>query len=236
MHKPFTSFLIVVATLCLVSGAHASDSIEGQLDRFKSSVEAQIPGKISLNLRVRYEEFQTPTVDRNGVSARLRYGYTTPEASGLSAMIEGETLWALSSAHRIHPLDEQGRGTELNQLLVRWRDPAHGSVTLGRQIYVLDNQRFIGHVGWRQNIQTFDALATSFTGWSDLALNAFYIGKVHRVNGTSESLDGYGLNLRYQPRPEISLTGFAYLLDFERQTAWSANTFRGSREWEHCPE
>ena len=31
------------------------------------------------------------------------------------------------------------------------------TLTLGRQRIVLDDQRFVGNVGWRQNEQTFDA-------------------------------------------------------------------------------
>ncbi|MDV7400623.1 hypothetical protein RZS08_54915, partial [Arthrospira platensis SPKY1] len=96
----------------IASYAHA-DVIEEQLDSLKKSLQEQVPGTLNFNLRVRYEEFQTPAVDRNGFSARLRYGYTTPDFSGFIAMIEGESLWALSRANRIHPLDQQGRGTEV---------------------------------------------------------------------------------------------------------------------------
>ena len=32
------------------------------------------------------------------------------------------------------------------------------TVTLGRQRIVLDDHRFVGNVGWRQNEQTFDAI------------------------------------------------------------------------------
>lgn len=227
MHKPLS--ILLAATAWLMAQGHLAmlraDSIESQLDSLKATLKEQVPGTLSLNFRVRYEEFVTPTVDRKGFSARLRYGYTTPEYSGFTAMIEGESLWALFNANRMHPLDQQGRGTELNQLFVRWRDAGLGAVTLGRQIYVLDNQRFIGHVGWRQNIQTFDALTGVFTGVPGTAISAFYIDKVHRVNGSNESLNGWGLNVRYSGIAGVALTGFAYLLDFDRQAAWSADTF-----------
>jgi hypothetical protein len=29
---------------------------------------------------------------------------------------------------------------------------------IGRQVITMDNHRFVGHVGWRQDRQTFDAL------------------------------------------------------------------------------
>jgi hypothetical protein len=32
------------------------------------------------------------------------------------------------------------------------------TVKFGRQVIILDNYRYVGHVGWRQDRQTFDAL------------------------------------------------------------------------------
>jgi hypothetical protein len=46
---------------------------------------------------------------------------------------------------------------ELNRLQLQYRF-REGSVTLGRQRINLDDQRWVGSVGWRQNEQTFDAV------------------------------------------------------------------------------
>ena len=50
---------------------------------------------------------------------------------------------------------------EINRLqLTNTRIPMT-TVTLGRQRIVLDDQRFVGNVGWRQNEQTFDRCVSS---------------------------------------------------------------------------
>ncbi|MCC5838898.1 MAG: alginate export family protein [Opitutales bacterium] len=214
----------LAAALCALSPSLAADPLEAALDDFFASIEEAVPGKFSLNSRTRYERFATPAVDRRGFSQRFRYGYATPDFEGFGAYIEGETLFALNGSHRIHPLDQAGSGTELNQLRLHYADPALGRITLGRQIYTLDDQRFIGHVGWRQNIQTFDALTAAFTGVENLAVNAFYLDRVKRVDGSGQDLTGLGLNLRYTVAPSLAVTAFAYRLDFDRMAAWSNDT------------
>jgi len=187
-------------------------------------LDEAVPGTINLDIRTRFEHFRTPAEERNGVSQRLRYGYTTPAFSGFSGMIEGETLYALNGSDQIHPLDQAGRGTELNQLWLQYRGDEVGQVRLGRQIYSLDDHRFIGHVGWRQNIQTFDAATLGLTPTDDFTINAFYIDRVNRVNGMDEELDGFGLNLNYAVAPWLNATAFYYSLRFDNQPGWSNDT------------
>ncbi|WP_246283085.1 alginate export family protein [Marinifaba aquimaris] len=47
--------------------------------------------------------------------------------------------------------------TEVDQALLQYKGKSW-TTKLGRQIIALDGQRFVGHVGWRQDSQTFDAL------------------------------------------------------------------------------
>lgn len=203
----------------------AADKVASSLDDFFEVVDDAFPGRISLNVRTRYESFKTPAVNRNGFSQRLRYGYATPDFNGFGALVEGETLYGLNGSERMHPLDEAGSGTELNQLRVHYQNADYGRITLGRQIYTLDDQRFIGHVGWRQNIQTFDALTGAYTGIENFTANAFFIDRVKRVNGEGVDLDGLGLNLRYVFAPWIGVSAFYYSLDFDRVQAWSNDTY-----------
>ena len=98
----------------------------------------------NFNIRTRFEHFRTPAEERNGFSQLLRYGYTTPAFSGFSAMIEGETLYALNGSDEIHPLDQAGRGTKINQLWIQYQEDGLGQLRLGRQAHTLDDHRFIG--------------------------------------------------------------------------------------------
>ncbi len=203
-----------------------ADPVESSLDSAFGKVEETVPGKFSINARLRYELFDldngVAANDRDGTSLRVRYGYTTPNFSGFTAMVEGETLTRVGGDHDdIHFLDDAGDGTDLNQLWVQYKDADYGSAKVGRQIYALDDHRFIGHVGWRQNIQTFDAATGEFSGIDDLSIKAFYLAEQNAVNGTHNELDAYGLNVSYAFSKGFTLTGFYY--DIEGDDVGNAN-------------
>lgn len=193
----------------------SADPVESSLDTTFAKLEETVPGKFSINSVLRYEVFDlangVPANDRDGTSLRVRYGYTTPDFSGFTAMIEGETLTRVGGdAADIHPLDDAGDGTDLNQLWVQYKNADYGSLKLGRQIYALDDHRFIGHVGWRQNIQVFDAATFDYTAVKKLSIKGFYLAEQHAVNGTHNELDAVGLNATYAFAEGFKLTGFIY--------------------------
>ncbi len=176
-------------------------------------------GKLNLDARVRYEYngLNNGSDDINGFGLRTRLGYTIGEGEDLSAMVEVEDI------HFIDSKDRPGLDvptTELNQAWVS----AQGA-KIGRQIYTLDDHRFIGHVGWRQNIQTFDAITGSIDIDSDSKLNLGYLHTVQRVNATSQDLSGILVNGSRKISDAFSLTAFAYLLDFDKPVLASSDSF-----------
>lgn len=184
-------------------------------------------GKFHLDSRLRFEHFHSDPSsprDGDGFSLRTRFGFTTAPLHGFHASIEAENVEALSSKDEINPLDAAGTGTHINQFWGAYTQPDLGSIKVGRQIYTLDDHRFIGHVGWRQNIQTFDAATAKLTPLPGLALQPFYIGQVNRVNGQSTDLDGFGLNAAYTVAPGATLAAFGYSLDFDQAPAFSNDT------------
>ena len=81
-----------------------------------------------------------------------------------------------------YPIVNDPEVTELNRLQLTWTPSAAFSTVIGRQRVILDDQRFVGNVGWRQDEQTFDAARV------DLAHGRFkatyvYISKVNRIFG-----------------------------------------------------
>ena len=210
-----------LAALALSGAAYSlsADSVEAALDASKAKLSESIPGKVSVNTRLRYEVFDAEGGrDVDGTSIRARYGYTTPNFSGFTAMVEGETISRVGGeAGDMHPLDAPGDGTDLNQLWVQYADEAYGKVKVGRQIYTLDDHRFVGHVGWRQNIQVFDAATFDYTGIDKLSVKGFFIDERHLVTGAHNKTDSFGLNVSYAFLPNFKLTGFYY--DIEGQDA-----------------
>lgn len=229
MKSLHTASALTALALAASSSCLLADPVESSLDSTFGKLEESVPGKFNIDARLRYESFDldngVPASDRDGTSLRVRYGYTTPAFSGFTAMVEGETLTRVGGdAADIHPADDAGDGTDLNQLWVNYKNDDFGSVKLGRQIYTLDDHRFVGHVGWRQNIQVFDALTAAFTAVDKLTISGFYIDEVHSVNGAHNDLDALGLNASLAFSKELKVTAFMYNIEGEDNVAQSADT------------
>ena len=147
------------------------------------------------NARLRQESVSDDAFarDADATTLRLRAGLRIRAESGFNALLEGEGTAAAGSynsgatGETTRPAIIDARGIELNQAFVGWNDTRFGA-TLGRQRLAFDNQRWIGNSGWRQNEQTFDAVAAQWNitgGW-----NARYawLERVHRVAG-EDALD-----------------------------------------------
>ncbi|WP_333574113.1 alginate export family protein [Sphingomonas sp.] len=94
------------------------------------------------------------------------------------------------------------------------------TVTAGRQRIALDEERFVGNVGFRNNAQTFDAVRAELVPVKGVKLDVAYAWDVRTIWGS----DGRGARQRgvggdnvfanlSVATPIGSLTGFAYLVD-----------------------
>lgn len=121
------------------------------------------------NARLRVEAVDQKASDGHALTLRLRAGAKASKGH-FSILAEGEGTIALVDNYNAFPfpiIDSQRRpqysviadpeNIELNRLQVEYR---HGgnALTVGRQRINLDDQRWVGSVGWRQNEQTFDAV------------------------------------------------------------------------------
>ncbi|HOB13188.1 MAG TPA: alginate export family protein [Novosphingobium sp.] len=181
--------------------------------------------------RLRYENVDTPTLEADALTLRLRAGFEVKHKAGLSFLAEAEgTLAAITdyNAFGFTITDSQRRpayavvadpmNVELNRLQVQYKSKAV-TVTLGRQRINLDDQRFVGSVGWRQNEQTFDALRGE-ARIGPVSLDATYATSQRTILGIDAgprlAYDGdfafLGAGAKLGP---VSVKAFAYLLDYD---------------------
>lgn len=200
----------------------------------------QVQGTVSLNARLRYEGVeQTGLRDANALTLRTRLGFTSADYRSWQFMLEAENITAADgAAYNQAGLNPGGLGkavvadpetTELNQAWVAFTQ-CNTTLHLGRQRLVLDNARFVGDVGWRQNQQTFDALVVRSRPRPELTLTYAYLDRINRVLGRDHpqgrwSSDSHLLNASLTTGTIGKLTGYAYLLDFRNATAQSNMTF-----------
>lgn len=94
------------------------------------------------------------------------------------------------------------------------------ALTAGRQRIALDDERFVGNVGFRQNAQTFDAVRAEVTPLPGLKADVAYAWSVRTIWGVEgtgarqRAVGGDNLlaNLSYAS-PIGTITGFGYLVD-----------------------
>lgn len=237
------------ATATTTDKAAAAIKEQNPVDKFFNGKlpDAIAKGKFNLNVRMRYER-----VDQDGVAAitkpadaftlRTRFGFTTAPLYGFQAMIEGENVAVLgdenynasgsnNEPHR--PVVADPPTTEMNQAWVSYSYTNIFTTKVGRQRIVLDNHRFVGDVGWRQNMQTFDAATFQLNPIKDLSIYYAYLWEVHRVFGDVSGLpdnsafhdfdsSSHLINISYAPCKYFRIVGYGYLLDLDLNNGTAA--------------
>ena len=180
-------------------------------------------GKISADFRLRYENVDQDNALKNAdaLTLRSRLGYTTADFLGFSAMLEFEDSREVGvdnyddglGSNPKYSVVTDPETTELDQGFVQYQNWG-GTARLGRQVITLDNQRFVGDVGWRQDRQTFDAFNLAYQPIDDLKLTYTYINKRNRIFAEDRDLDAKDnlLNAGYQT-PFGTLAVYGYLLE-----------------------
>lgn len=213
----------IAAALCgIAAGAHASPDTMGPLGGALSQT------KLLLDTRMRYEgvEQDPLTDDAQAITLRARIGFETGKAWGTSLLAEGDLIWPIASDYNSttngktqYPIVADPETYEVNRLQLTNTSLAGTTITLGRQRIVLDDHRFVGNVGWRQNEQTFDSLRVVNKSLQNVTFDVAYLNQVNRVFGKESAQGRYEgdsvlANVSYQ-FPIGKLTGFGYLLKFE---------------------
>lgn len=198
-------------------------------------------GKVILEARLRAEFVEQANIanEASAYTLRTRLGWETAAWNGFTGLIEFENVTQLSdedynsgiNGKTSFPTVSDPEGTEINRAQISWSPSPMFQAVLGRQRIMLDDQRFIGNVGWRQDEQTFDAAR------ADLALGKFkatyiYSNYVNRILADERDWDGEInlLNASYAFADPLKLTGFAYLTDIETAGATgNSNQTYGAR-------
>jgi hypothetical protein len=173
--------------------------------------------------------------DADALTLRARLGFETGKAWKTSLIAEAELLWPLqddynstTNGHTAFPIVNDPESYEINRLQLANTSLPDTTIVVGRQRVVLDDERFISRVGWRQNEQTFDAVHVINKSAGKLTIDATYFDQVNRVLGRESPLgryhgDSYLANVAY-PTPIGNLVGFGYWLDFDEAPRDSSQT------------
>jgi hypothetical protein len=212
----------------------------------KTFTESMQQGSVvKINFRTRYEDVTEDIINATGETvgektadawttrSRLSYQSGVWNGFGFTAEMDNVSEMTNDVDYRTaanDPLNITSAviadpvGTELNQGFISYTT-FNNQIKYGRQRLILDNARFIGNVGWRQNEQTYDGVSLTNKAIRYTNFTYAYIKNVNRVFGEDNAalgdlnMNSHVLNASYTGFDAGKLIGYAYLLDVENPIA-----------------
>lgn len=217
------ALLSLVAASASALAADVTKSIEDALN-FGSEGKN---GAVKIDLNYRYENVDQDISTQkiaNANTIRTRLGLISPKFHGLQGYVEYEGTHALQSDYNNGRNNKPEYSTvadpaynELNQLWISYSGVPDTLIKGGRQRIKLDDERFIGNVGWRQLETTFDSVLITNQSIANLTANVGYIGNVQTFISTTENINAPIINLNYKVGEYGNLVGYGYWLGYTEQ-------------------
>jgi hypothetical protein len=207
-------------------------------------------GKLDLSVRLRYESVgddapqPAPNAnlrlkDAHALTLRTALGYTTGSLYNFNAYVQIEDVRAADEdayndggrngvTNRAAVVDPEG--TEVNQAFLRFGGVPRTVLTYGRQELTHREaplHRYLGNVGFRQNMQTYDAFRAVNLALPKTVVDYAYIWNANRIFGEDNPnpelrdlrMHSHVLNVQYSGLEAGKLEAYAYLLDFVGRTS-----------------
>lgn len=187
--------------------------------------DLQVKPLLEARLRWEHADQAGATLASDAVTTRVRAG-AAADLGAFSALVEAQGTFApvddyydgLNGGAAARPLIADPENIAIARAQLRYRAGAL-TLTAGRQGIALDDERFVGSSGFRQNAQSFDAARAE---WRLGAVKAdlSYVWSVRTIWGVdgagarqrAVSGDTFLVNLSART-PLGTLTGFGYLID-----------------------
>jgi len=218
-------FLASTIAVMSVMPAHAADTLAGAIKE----------GDATLSFRLRYEDVtdKSAAEDANALTLKTRLNYKTGDFNGISALVEFDDVTELDEVDYNAVVDGPStatkivdpEGTEVNQAYLAFSGLDKTVIKAGRQRILLDNQRFVGGVGFRQNEQTYDALTLTNKSLPDTTLFYGYVGEVNGIVGKATKHDTHLLNAKYTGFDAGALTAYYYNFAEDKVGGYDLDTY-----------
>ena len=220
-----------------LAGSYSSIVFAESTTTNTSIADAVTSGKTKINLNLRYETVDQDNAlkDANALTLRTRLTYETGTISGFSSLVEFEDSRTVLGTDDYNNTTGKNTGvysviadpetTELDQFLLQYKQGSF-KAKLGRQLITMDNHRFVGHVGWRQDRQTFDGITFTYAPVKNLTLEYGYITQRNRIFAEAKDIDAEDHLLHVSYKTAIGkVTGYGYLLEQDNGIKNSLDTF-----------
>jgi len=232
-----------VASLATLVAIMVAVPVVAQEADEQTLAQAISAGKATIGFRYRYEFVDQDgfAENANASTVRLRLNYKTGSFNKWSAFTEFDYIGELflndfnslggSSPDRDqYPAVADPKGADLNQLYLDYDPSEDTKLRIGRQRIVLDNHRFVGNVGWRQNEQTYDGVSLDLKAAGNTEFKYAYVTAVHRIFGNDvasgrHDTDAHLLNASVKVSDNWKITPYYYRIDNNDSPGASTGTF-----------
>jgi hypothetical protein len=194
--------------------------------------------KFNMDFRMRYEGVNDDSAtldDAEALTLRTRMMYESGAYKDFAIGLEMDDVTSLMGEDYDDSVNKQTgylqiidpESTWVNQAWLSYAGIPDTKVKLGRQRIAFDNERFIGSVGFRQHDQTFDAITFTNKSLPGATLSYDYLNSVHRIFSDENKkageyqMDTHVINAKYEGFKGLTLSTYAYLMDFSDQDAAS---------------
>jgi len=242
LHSRVTMLAILLVLVVLPFQAAAAADPEAPEDH-KNLAEALKDGDYGITLRYRYDFAANDIFDDDSQASTLRTTawYRSAGFYRFSAFVDFEdvTNLGLDDDHNDTQNGVTGRpiiadppGTDVNQATLSYGGLPGTELEVGRREINLDDQRFIGAVGWRQNHQSYDSFFLTQQSIPRTKLTYSYLNNVKSVVGVNRSIDGHLLNVNVDVGRLGTAVGYYYDLDFTSAALAALSTRTIGASWQ----
>ncbi|MEM6493187.1 MAG: alginate export family protein [Pseudomonadota bacterium] len=226
-----------LSTLAVLAGlgAAAPALAEKPLEPVEIGDGVTLDPILDMRFRVETADQDTFAEDASSVTVRTRAGADI-RWNNFSFLTEAEGTFQIDDDYNDtipgngiepFPVIADPESFELNRIQIAYKDDDL-SATVGRQRIILDDARFIGNVGWRQNEQTFDA-ARAQAKIGPVTIDQTYAISQRTIFGSespNSSFDGDFLFTNVAlPLDKVKIVGFRYEYDYDDRIAFSSETY-----------
>lgn len=195
-----------------------------------SFTEAMKDSKTTVSFRLRSETVDqdldsSATKDDSATANTLktRLTYASGSFNGFSVVAEVDNVSALTETDYADLSADSSMSrtegqviadheyTDVNQAYAQYQG-FDTTVKVGNQRILLDNQRHVGGVGFRQDEATFDAISVTNKSIPNTTIFAAAINNRHTITGGETLEDIELVNVNYKMGKTLSATAYAYLI------------------------
>lgn len=180
-------------------------------------------GSASLGLRLRYEDVNQDNELRHAQAITLRIlpGFQTASYHDVDVFFQlinvstpdYSTYNSTTNGNKQYSIIADPTNTAVNQAYLGYSGIPQSYFKLGRQIINLDNQRFVGSVDFRQNMQNFDAASFTNQYFKNMTVFLAYLGNIDTIFTKQIPSKDILINVKYSGMHFLDIIPYAYLLD-----------------------